>query len=458
MLSNITENFDVLGVINETFTRSGIPMFWCTESNFIIVNDSFIKLTGYTKIELQEKSFNNITSTQTKQLLLEEIFTSKKREFKIITWALDTKEDKKVSLELRLTQFFIDRKRYYYGVVRNLSSKLPQTPIFIENEERLQLALQASEQGLWDWNTAADETFYSKEYYEMLGFENNAFVANYESWAERLHPDDIDTALAVWEDFINTNKDFYTSEFRMRKKDGSYLWVCSQGKVIYKDKNSIPIRVIGIIKNINTKKIAELNTLVQTQKLIDYAFFNSHQLRAPLSSILGLTELLKHEYSAEIVSSLEKVSKQLDEKVHEINKILIGDSFNYKKLQNSAIKKISLVDNDKILHVVYKKTIERYGNNIEITAYERAKQILELLNNKTLNTDLILLDIDSAFNVWDFLDEFTKTESPIPIYLLAKNIAFADTIKATNYNCIKGILLKPVDKQAFENLIKQSSN
>lgn len=458
MLSNITEDLDILGIINETFTASDIPMFWCDESSFVIVNNSFLKITEYTKEELLKKSFNSIASKLTKQLLLEEIFASKERSYKIITWAIETCAQKTVSLELRLTQFFVEGNKFYYGVVRNLSSPQPQTPIFIENEMRLQLALEASGQGLWDWNPTTNETFYSKEYYAILGFENNAFEASYETWLENLHPDDEDTAVAVWEDFITTGKQLYSSEFRLRKKDGSYLWVCSQGKVITKDKKGVPIRVIGIVKNIHAKKTAELNALAQTQKLIDYAFFNSHQLRAPLSSILGLTEILKHEYSTEIIESLEQVSKELDERIHEINQILVGDSFNYKKLQNNPLKKISLVDNDKILHVVYKKTIERYGNNIEITAYERAKQILELLNTKTLNTDLILLDIDSTFDVWDFLDAFTKTKSKIPIYLMAKNIALTATIKATNYECIKGILLKPIDKKAFENLIKQSSN
>lgn len=458
MLTNIAENDLRLQIITETFEYSDIPMFWCTDSSFAIVNTSFLTLTKYTKEELLQKGFNDVSKKQASQLSLQEMFSTTKRDFKILTWVLETANGDSISLELRITQFFIDTQQYYYGVVRNLSSKQPQTPVFKEDAERLEIALQASEQGLWDWNVIANETFYSKEYYALLGYENEGFAANYGSWVSMLHPDDIDSATTHWESFIANSENDYTDEFRLQKKDESYIWVCSQGRVIDRDKKGVPLRIIGIIKNIDVKKLNELKIHTQTQKLIDYTFFNSHRLRAPLSSILGLTELLKLEYSPEIVESLSTVSHQLDDMVHEINQILVGDSFNYKQLQNTPIKKISLIDNDKVLHIVYKKTIERYTENVEITAYERAKQVLELLDNKTLNTDLILLDIDSAFDIWGFLEAFNKTESVIPIYLLAKNIAITDTVKATNFDCVKGILLKPLDRQAFANFINQVNN
>ncbi len=458
MLTNITDNVSQFQIIDETFKHSGIPMFWCDSSSFIIANTSFLTLTGFTEEELFKRHFNDLSQEQSSQLLLEEIFPSLKRDFKIITWVLETAAGKSISLELRITQFLIGEKIYYYGVVRNLSAKLPQVPVFTEESERLKIALRASKQGLWDWNAIADETLYDDEYYELLGYTPTDFEPNYTVWVEMLHPEDIDKAVIIWEDFVKNNKEEYSDEFRLKKKDGSYIWVTTKGKVINRDKEDKPIRIIGVVQDINTRKENEIKIQAQTQKLVDYAFFNSHRLRAPLSSIMGLAELLKHEYSQEIVENLDNVSHQLDDVIHEINKILVGDSFDYKQLQNTSIKKISLVDNDKLLHVVYKKTIERYTENIEITAYDRAKQILELLSNKMLNTDLILLDVDSDFDVWDFLTEFSKLKTETPIYLLAKNIALVDTIKATKFNSVKGILLKPLNKQALMNLIQQSNN
>lgn len=458
MLSNISEENSRLNIINETFNHSAIPMFWCSSKSFIIFNKAFLSLTEYTDKELLSKHFNELSNDQIAQLKLEELFFTNEREFKITTWVIANASGKTISLELRITQLIVNGEYYYYGVVRNLSSLTPQVPVFIEDKKRLEIALKASKQGLWDWNVGANETFYDKEYYSLLGYDVNDFSPNYEIWLDMLHPDDVDRAVTIWEDFVSSGKNEYQDEFRLKKKDGSYIWVTSKGLTIDKNKENKPVRVIGVVQNINDKKLDELKIQVQTQKLIDYTFFNSHRLRAPLSTIMGLAELLKHEYSTEIVENLEQVSHQLDNVIHEINQILVGENLNYKNYQNNPIKKISLIDNDKLLHVVYKKTIERYTNNIEITAYERAKQVLELLENKTLNTDLILLDIDSAFDIWGFLDEFDKTEVQTSIYILAKNIAITDTIKVAHYNCVKGILLKPLDRKTFTTLIAQMSN
>lgn len=460
MLSNIIGEKDCFEIMNETFEHSLIPLFWCDDNSFTIVNHSFIKLTGYTQNELLSKTFDDITLEANAHDSLNKIFPFNKRETKVFTWVIQKEDATPISVELRLTQFYIDHtKRYYFGMVRRFLEEVePESNVFIEEHKRLQIALEASKQGLWEWNVPENETKYSKEYYEMLGYNNQAFVANYEVWLDMLHPYDIDTAVARWEDFENSDKETYRDEFRLKRKDGEYLWVCSEGKKIDNDKQGKPIRIVGIVRDINDRKLDEQKIQTQTQRLIDYAFFNSHRLRAPLSSILGLTNLLKHEYSPEIVKSLEKVSTQLDDVVHELNQILVGDTEEFKISYHAPVKKISLIDKDKIMHVAYKKSIERYSEDVEINSFDRAKQVLELVNNKTLSTDLVLLDIDSAFDIWGFLDEYDKTYTQTPIYLLAKNIPFNYTIKASQYNCVKGILLKPLDRKAIEGFMQQLSN
>lgn len=460
MLTTIEETGHRYEIIDQTFEHSEIPLFWCDRERIIMLNRAFCTLTGFSKEQLLTKNFDDLSSKTSHQLSIKEIFSnSSNREYHIFTWLIKNAEGKTTSVELRLTRFYLGNNNpYYFGLIRNLSKKNDKEELFSEHLHRLNLAMQVSKQGMWEWNTISDETFYSAEYYSILGYDDNAFVPNRENWVDDLHPDDVDIVITIWDDFVSSKKDRYSDEFRLKTKEGSYIWVHSEGMVIDRDADGNVIRVVGIVADINDKKLNELKVQEQTQKLVDYAFFNSHRLRAPLSSILGLAEILKHEYSPEIVASLDTVSKQLDEVVHEINQILVGDTSGYKLNAQSPIRKVSLVGDDKIFHVVYKKTFERYAHNVETTSHQLAAKVLEMMRGKMLDTDLIILDMNAGINVWEFLDEIKNLPNRKPVYLLTKDINMDDAIKASSYDCVKGVLLKPMGKQAILDFISQVNN
>ncbi len=460
MLTTIEETQHRYAIIDQTLEHSEIALFWCDKDRIIMLNRSFCLLTGFSKEELLKKNFDDISSKTPRQLSINEIFSNTTdREYHIFTWIIATADKKTVSVELRLTRFFLgDDKPYYFGLVRNLSKRDDNEGLFSENVQRLSLAMQVSRQGMWEWNTVPNETFYSKEYYAILGYEDNAFVPSHINWQADLHPDDLDIATTIWDDFVASKSDRYTDEFRLKTKSGHYIWVHSEGMVIDRDADGDAIRIVGIVANINEKRLNEIKVQEQTQKLIDYTFFNSHRLRAPLSSILGLAEILKHEYSPEIVASLDKVSKQLDEVVHEINQILVGDTSGYKLNAQSPIRKVSLVGEDKVFHIVYKKTFERFANKVETTSHQMAAKVLEMMKEKVLDTDLIILDMNTNIDVWEFLDGIQYLHNIKPVYLLTNDVTMHDAIKASEYDCVKGILLKPMGRQAIINFISQVNN
>lgn len=442
-------------IINQTLENSEIPLFWCEKGRFIMLNAAFCQLTGYTKEELLGLNFDDITAINGKQTPLNSLFTNnQEREAQVFIWVLKTKDERKVSTEIRLTRLYEHNIPYYFGIIRNLSDKETNVDLFEEEKESLRMALRFSSQGMWEWNINADETYYSPEYYEMLGYENDAFNPNYRNWAAMIHPEDVDKAVAIWDDFENSDNDTYHDEFRLKKKSGEYIWVSTEGRVMQRDETGKPLRIIGIVANIHNRKLAEIKIQEQTQKLVDYAFFNSHNLRAPLSTILGLVEVLKFEQTEEVINSLEIVSKQLDQVVHEINNILIGDSAELSaNTKFGPVKKISLVGEDKIFHIVYKKTFEKYATGIETTTHQKAVKVLELLQSKILETDLILIDLSNDADAWGLLTEFEKLENRIPIYLLTDSIKINDALMASKYKTVKGILLKPLSKQSLLNVI-----
>jgi PAS domain S-box-containing protein len=125
-----------------------------------------------------------------------------------------------------------------------------------ETEERLKLTLDATNDGVWDWNIPTGKAVFSPRYYSMLGFEPYEFPQNYESGRSLVHPDDIDRA----EKEINKHINSYTGyaiEIRMRTKSGDWRWILARGMVVERDAENQPIRMVGTHTDITERKRAE---------------------------------------------------------------------------------------------------------------------------------------------------------------------------------------------------------
>lgn len=137
-----------------------------------------------------------------------------------------------------------------------------------ESEDRWQLALEATSDGIWDWNIDTNELFISARIKQMLGYKAHEFISEVSFWANRIHPDDVDRVLAASEAHRAQKTPYYTAEYRLRCQDGRYIWVLDRAKALRNDAGEA-IRMTGSISNINARKQAEadLNQLNQELEL-----------------------------------------------------------------------------------------------------------------------------------------------------------------------------------------------
>ncbi|MBM3705542.1 MAG: diguanylate cyclase [Actinobacteria bacterium] len=126
-----------------------------------------------------------------------------------------------------------------------------------ELEERWEFALEGSGDGVWDWNFATNEVFYSKKLKEILGYEENEFSNELSEVMHRIHPDDRHTVIDNINRHLNGEKSFYTAEYRIMQKDSTYIWALDRGKVIRWDEKGNPVRMIGTFTDINLRKKLE---------------------------------------------------------------------------------------------------------------------------------------------------------------------------------------------------------
>ncbi|MFM2041956.1 MAG: hypothetical protein RLY86_532 [Pseudomonadota bacterium] len=121
----------------------------------------------------------------------------------------------------------------------------------------LRLVLDKLGDGLWDWNTASGDVYFSPGWAAMLGFHADEITNRLEEWESRIHPDDRDQVYAELDRHITGAADRYVSEHRLRCKDGSFRWVLDRGVIVDRNADGSPRRMIGIHTDITDRKTAE---------------------------------------------------------------------------------------------------------------------------------------------------------------------------------------------------------
>ncbi len=151
------------------------------------------------------------------------------------------------------------------GFAHDITARKIAEADLINSEEQLSFVLDATNDGIYDWNIGRNYVYFSPRYYQMLGYEPNEFEPSYESWKNLLHPDDLsDSEQALFKAI--ENKYAYNVEFRLKTKSGDWKWINGRGKVMEYDENDKPLRIIGTHVDINERKKAEK----QIQEIIDY--------------------------------------------------------------------------------------------------------------------------------------------------------------------------------------------
>jgi diguanylate cyclase (GGDEF)-like protein/PAS domain S-box-containing protein len=124
-------------------------------------------------------------------------------------------------------------------------------------QQRLAVATEGANIGLWDWCPDSDEAWYNSTWFCMLGYAPDELPATGTTWILLVHPDDVAGALDRLERHIDGASPDYRAEFRMRAKDGSWRWILAVGRVAARDAAGAATRVSGLHIDITERREAE---------------------------------------------------------------------------------------------------------------------------------------------------------------------------------------------------------
>ncbi|MFA9375095.1 MAG: PAS domain S-box protein, partial [Poseidonibacter sp.] len=135
--------------------------------------------------------------------------------------------------------------------------------------DRYDYAVSGSKLGLWDWNLQTNKIYFSKQWKEMLGYKEDELSNSFETWDEKVHPDDKEKARFDISQNQKHSTEYYENIHRLKHKNGTWVWILDKGKTIF-DENGNAVRMVGFHTDIT--KIQELKKEIsKLKKVIEHS-------------------------------------------------------------------------------------------------------------------------------------------------------------------------------------------
>ena len=242
------------------FENTGTAMIILEEDTTISrVNEEMEKIWGYSKEEIEGRvKWPTLVAAEDLQKMLEyhrlrrtdHDSAPRNYEFRFVH-----KNGK--LLDASLTASMIPGTKKSVVSLRDITELKKIERALRESGERLNFALESAHLGLWDLNFVTYEVIHNRQWTEMLGFSSAEMNKPSSWWQERVHPDDSDFVSKRNEDHVAGRAPYFDCIYRMKHENGSWRWLHSRGKVVSRDIEGQPLRMIGINQDITERKVAE---------------------------------------------------------------------------------------------------------------------------------------------------------------------------------------------------------
>ena len=201
-----------------------------------------------------------------------------------------------------------------------------------EGAERLELALGGADLGLWDSHLPGGTLTLDQRWCAMLGYTPEEIGSDNSEWKKRVHPDDWPATRAALVAHLKGDTPSYESEYRMRHKNGHWVWVLCRGRVMRRDAAGAPVRVVGTHMDITARKQAsaqhnqleaQLRESQKMEALGTLAGGVAHDFNNIIATIMGNAELARQDVgpahpAMESLEEIRKASRRAKDLVQQI--------------------------------------------------------------------------------------------------------------------------------------------
>jgi len=289
--------------------------------NFLDVNQAAIDHYGYSREEFLSMTIKDIRPPDEVKILEKRLqCDANLSSFYWNATKLLKKSGELIYVDISVKSILFGAKRARLVVAMDVTERQAAEDALKVSSERFNFVSKATSDAVYDWNIINNSLTWNEGIKAIFGFEENK-VNTLDDWLNLIHPDDREDVSFSINQHIGNRVPRIHIEYRFRTVDGTYKSVLDRGYLMYNEDGE-PDRMIGSVQDI-TERINYIREIeAKNQKLSDITWTQCHVVRAPLSRILGLAELLTYDEQdlskMELLSHLTHSAIQLDNIVKDI--------------------------------------------------------------------------------------------------------------------------------------------
>jgi PAS domain S-box-containing protein len=314
------------------------------DGNIVYANDRFCKVSGYSRHQLLGQNHNMVKSGKQATPFYRDLWTTI-RAGRVWTGEICNRAASGHLYWLQSTIIPLKKRdgqvHQFIAICTDITALKRLEDDLRRSGQQLAIALSASSTGLWDYDPTTNRAFYSETWYTMLGYAPREFPANGDTFQWLVHPDDLrinDEALAAHE---RGETVAIEAEFRMRRRDRGWSWIKSISKVIERDENGAPKRLIGVHIDVTKSHETQVELAAAkdaadraNQAKTEFLATMSHEIRTPMNGVIGMILLLED-------TNLSSEQRRYVNTVRQSGEALVGvidDILDFSKLEAGRVE------------------------------------------------------------------------------------------------------------------------
>jgi len=276
-----------------------------------------------------------------------------------------------------------------------------------ESADWLALAAEVGGLGMWEWRVDLDRAIVSDYWLQLKGLTREEYNQSVDQWVDGLHPDDKDRAVDLLTAHLNGDLEHFEIEYRFKHPEQGWYWEYATAKVIERDEQGSPVRMVGYHQDITDRKKMEAQ-IIQARQVAeeatkaksDFLANMSHEIRTPMNAVIGMSHLaLKTDLTAKQQDYLDKIQSSANSLLGIINDILDFSKIEAGKLDMESVE-FNLDDVlDNLANLVTVKAQEK--EDLEVL-FATARDVPRFLVGDPLRLGQVLINL--ANNAVKFTD------------------------------------------------------
>ena len=244
------------------------------DGNIVYGNPGLSEMLDYPMSELKGTEFLRYIHEKDYEKILElyERYIGGEREMGIFHLVALRRDGSLINIDLDAGMLTYRGRDALLATCRDVTDKKKAEQALRESETRLQLAMVAVNEGVWDWNLITRKMYFGPRFFSMLEYDPGDLAQSFESWMGLIHSADRAEVEKTIKRHIPQKNKMFSIEFRMRTKTRKWKWILGRGMAVEHDDDGNPTRMVGTHIDISEKKIAETKLMDYQSRLQSLAF------------------------------------------------------------------------------------------------------------------------------------------------------------------------------------------